>query len=365
VVKDYPGKDMFDKPFATGGPPLRERFLQDGSKMDIGRFINSGQGEALINSYQLQIKYKDGMEPEVIKYWNDRGIIKEDHNTDPRTRWFSYVPQEALEKNSTKIFPLIFNMPHADIFNCEGRGYVELAAKERFIVIIPSATNIEDIFTLFTRVIKMYPVDTSRFYMTGFSFTGFRTQEFTLRHPEVLAGIGFNCHLWPFMWQMPEKWIVDHTALLKIPLIMHVGNADFGRPLPINSGMYETKTRHGDDHVHSPEDNIDRANLWFRINDCREVTRDESFATASSQNQCEREIGAPVSRSKIANIDDTEYYFGDFISRDGVYRTRIISMDNIPHFPFGSMAAVTWDFLKHFSRNIKTGESIIDGNLPL
>ena len=97
----------------------------------------------------------------------------------------------------------------------------------------------------------------------------------------------------------------------------------------------------------------------------REITYDESFAMASSKNKCEREIGAPVSRSKIANIDDTEYYFGDFVSSDGVYRTRIVGMDNIPHFPFGSMAAVTWEFLKHFSRDIKTGESIIDGKLPL
>jgi hypothetical protein len=86
---------------------------------------------------------------------------------------------------------------------------------------------------------------------------------------------------------------------------------------------------------------------------------------AKSINKVEREIGAPVSRSKIAKIDDTEYYFGDFVSKDGVYRTRFISMDNIPHFVFGSMAEVTWQFLKHFSRDIKTGESKVDGKLPL
>ena len=150
-----------------------------------------------------------------------------------------------------------------------------------------------------------------------------------------------------------------------MPMIMYVGNSDFGKPLPINTGMYETNTRHGDGHVHTPDDNIERANLWFRVNGCREITYDESLAMASSQNKCEREIGAPVSRSKIAKIDDTDYYFGDFVSNDGVFRTRIISMDNVPHFPFGSMAAVTWEFLKHFSRNIKTGESVINEQLPL
>ena len=96
-----------------------------------------------------------------------------------------------------------------------------------------------------------------------------------------------------------------------------------------------------------------------------EITLDEVMASARSENKVEREIGTPVSRSKITIIDDTEYYFGDFISSDSVYRTRIIGMDNIPHFPFGSMAEVTWEFLKHFSRDLKTGKTLIDGELPL
>jgi hypothetical protein len=363
MAQDYPGKELFDKPFNSTGKSFREMFTPAGSKIDIDRFINSGQGEALINSYKMRFQYRDGMDPEVIKYWSDRGIIKEEHNADPRTRWFSYVPKEALENNNTLKFPLIFNLPHTDPFECECRGYAELAAREHFIVVIPTATDIEDIFTLYARVVKMYPVDTSRFYMSGFSFTGFRIQEFVFRHPEVVAAIAFNCHLWPFMWQMPEKWIVDHIAMLKMPMIMYVGNADFGMPLPLYLGMTQL-TQNGDDHFHTPQDNVDRANLWFRINGVRQITYDQAFAMASSQNKCEREIGAPLSRSKIARIDDTEYYFGDFVSNDGVFRTRIISMDNVPHFPFGSMAAVTWDFLKHFSRNMSTGESITDGALP-
>ena len=342
---------------------LRETIAHSG--VDTDRFINSGQGEAFINSYKLQIKYTDGMDPHVIKYWDNLGIKKEEHNADPRTLWFSYVPKEALEVGNTKKFPIIFNLPHTDFFNCEGRGYVELAARERLIVIIPTATDIEDLFHLYTKVVKMYPVDTSRFYMSGFSFTGFRTQAFAFRHPEVLAGIAFNCHLWPFIWELPEKWVVNHSASLKMPVINYVGNADFGLPLPIYKGFTDTHTIHGDDHVHTPQDNLNRANLWMQINGCREIPFDEVLKAESSENKCEREIGLPVTRSKIAIIDDTEYYFGDFVSRDGVYRTRIVVMDNVMHMPFGSMAAMTWEFLKHFSRNIKTGKSIIDGELPL
>ena len=324
MAQDYWGKEYFDKPWAnsTGGRSLRDRFLEN-KKMDVDRFINSGQGEALINSYKLQILYKDPMDPAVIKHWDDKGIKKVNHNEDARLPWFAYVPKEALEKNNKEKFPLIFNMPHAEIFGCEGRGYVELAAKERLIVVIPSAEDL-----------------------------GFRTVEFALRHPEILAGVAFNCHLWPYLWEMPEKWIVDHLAKQKMPMVQYVGNVDFGIPIPLYEGMYEIHPRHGDDHLHTPQDNVDRANMWFRINGAREITLAEVMASAKSENKVEREIGAPVSRSKKAIIDDTEYYFGDFISSDGAYRMRVIAMDNVPHFPFGSMAEVTWEFLKHFSKCI-------------
>ena len=367
MAQDYWGKEYFDKPWAnsSGGRSRRDSFAEN-KKMDVDRFINSGQGEALINSYKLQILYKDPMDPAVIKHWDDKGIKKVNHNEDARLPWFAYVPKEALEKNNKEKFPLIFNMPHAEIFGCEGRGYVELAAKERLIVVIPSAEDLEDIMKTYMAVVKTYPmVDTSRVYMSGFSFTGFRTVEFALRHPEILAGVAFNCHLWPYMWEMPEKWIVDHLAKQKMPMVQYVGNVDFGIPIPLYEGMYEIHPRHGDDHLHTPQDNVDRANMWFRINGAREITLSQVMASAKSENKVEREIGAPVSRSKIAIIDDTEYYFGDFISSDGVYRTRVIAMDNVPHFPFGSMAEVTWEFLKHFSRDLETGETLIDGELPL
>ena len=73
------------------------------------------------------------------------------------------------------------------------------------------------------------------------------------------------------MWEMPEKWIVDHLAKLKMPMVQYVGNVDFGIPIPLYEGMYEVHPRHGSDHLHTPQDNVDRANMWFRINGAREI----------------------------------------------------------------------------------------------
>lgn len=361
-------KELFktELPNVLGSGTLYDRFSAV-KKMDLERFINSGQGEALLKSYALQIKYKDGSDPEVIKYWKDKGIKKIIFGGQNKYvhQYVAYVPVEALEEDNTKKFPLIFNLPHANLFQAEGRGYAELAAKERLIVVIPSATNIEELMRLYVKMTKVYPVDKSRFYMTGFSYTGFRTTEFAMRHPEVVAGIAINSHFWPFMWEMPEPWIVDRLAKLNMPIVKHVGNVDFGVPVPINKPMDDKTNPKGKDHLHTAEENIDRANMWFKINNVPQVSYQQAFAAAKSKNKVEREIGVPVSRSKIEKIDGTEYFYGDFKSKDGVYRTRIISMDNIPHYVFGSMAEVTWDFLKHFQRDPVTKQSLTNNEVPL
>lgn len=346
---DYPGIHLFDKPFPNEKITIREMLTRMGPDIDTDRFIHSGQGEALLNSYKLQIKYADGMNPRVVECWDDFGVIKEEHDKGMRTRWFSYVPHGALDQSSARLYPLIINLPH-DPFVTEGRGYAQLAAGGDVIVIMPTVTDIEDIYTLYTEVLTQYNIDKTRVYMTGFSFAGFRALAFAMRHPEALAGIAVNCHLWPYIWQLPEKWIRDHLAEIKMPMINYTGNVDFGHWLPLNKGFCKTDTPNGGDHVHSAQDSLDRVNLWLGINGCPQITLESALEAGNSANKWEREIGLPICSGETKVIDGTEYHFGDFISNDGVCRTRIIAMDNVPHIEFGSMAEVAWDFLKGFSR---------------
>jgi len=347
---DYLGIHLFDKPFPNETVSFREMLVRMGPDIDAERFIHSGQGEALLNSYKLQIKYADGMNPRVVEYWDDFGVLKEEHDKGQRTRWYSYVPNSALDESCDRQYPLIINLPH-DPFVTEGRGYAHLASSHEVIVVIPTATDIEDIYTLYKKVVAEYKVDKTRVYMSGFSFAGFRALAFAMRHPEPLAGIAVNCHLWPFMWHLPEKWIRDRLSEMKMPIINYVGNVDFGHPVPYNVGFDQTDTPNGSDHVRSAQDSLDRVNLWLGINGCPQVTMESALAASSSDKKWEREIGLPVWRGETKIIDDTEYYFGDFLSDDNICRTRIVVMDNVPHIEFGSMVSVAWDFLKDFSRS--------------
>ena len=60
-------------------------------------------------------------------------------------------------------------------------------------------------------------------------------------------------------------------------------------PIHLNTGINQIG-RHGADHVHTAQDNIDCANMWFRINGVREVTYDEAMSAACSKTKVEREI---------------------------------------------------------------------------
>ena len=70
--------------------------MREGGEMDIDRFINSGQGEAFMKAYTLQRKYKDGTEPEVIKYWADKGVKKVFEKGAFGITWAAYVPQGSV-----------------------------------------------------------------------------------------------------------------------------------------------------------------------------------------------------------------------------------------------------------------------------
>ena len=111
--------------------------------------LHSGQGEALLDSYKLQIKYEDGMDPGVVEYWDDIGVLKEEHDAGLRSKWYSYLPHSALDESSTKQYPLIINLPH-DPFLTEARGFARLASADEVIVVIPTAADIEDIYSLDT-----------------------------------------------------------------------------------------------------------------------------------------------------------------------------------------------------------------------
>ncbi len=96
--------------------------------------------------------------------------------------WFEWVPNEAIEGNpgyeSGKKFPLVISLHGGNdhpIFEAEANGWVKMAGQERFILVGPSRTAAADsgtilgVTSILAEVLKTYPIDESRIYVTGFS----------------------------------------------------------------------------------------------------------------------------------------------------------------------------------------------------
>lgn len=362
---NYKGKELFQVHLNCNHYPgaLRDQLIAVGRDLDVDKLINSPAGEDLINSFRLQFQYDDGMHPNVISYWKARGMNKFIPKVGKGTKldMICYVSDRIMNAGADERFPLMVVIPH-DLFEAEGRGYVELALREHFVVMIPMSRNLEDIHSCIKYMEQNYAVDPGRVYMSGFSFPGFLTNNFALLHPELLAGIATDCHMWPYLWQRPLPWITDHAAQYKMPVVNYTGNKDFGMTVPVYGANLDLEAVHGfstgDAHLHKPEDNLWGCNMWMKINGAPEISLDACLGSKDSDKEYERKVGLPASRGTVKVYKGIEYSICDFLSGDGLCRVRMMAMENIPHYVWGGMADMTWEFLKHFRRDPETGESI-------
>ena len=169
---EYEGKELFDVHLPVNKYPgtTREQLAGTGHGLDVDRIVEGPQGEAFMKTFKMYYEITDPYDPKLLEYWEKKGIKKFEPTvaSGKKSDMVVYCPLEALEEGNTKKFPLFVVIPH-QIFETETRGYCELAAKERFIVILPKSRVIEDVYSTIVTAEKIMPVDKSRVYMGGFS----------------------------------------------------------------------------------------------------------------------------------------------------------------------------------------------------
>ncbi|NMO96575.1 hypothetical protein [Paenibacillus lemnae] len=384
---NYENKEWFERPLKTledeGRKTLHELLVDMGDHtFNYEKYLHSKQGEHFLFHNQLLVKYTHGMDKGVLDFWKHygKGLVKEIHDTDTDTPWVSYVPVSAyLPENKDRKYPYLFQMNRKTDFIAESYGHAFVCAEEEVILVYPYVQPgapfklslasegrkmpSSDIYLkILDKSMEQLPVDRSRVYLTGFSSPGFRAVALACERPSLFAGIMLNSFLLPFIWDLPSEKKMAEMAACKLPIINIAGLCDYGQPYPVYQSQ-SGETNNGLDHNRTSEEAISRPNMWFRINDCPAVTLDEALATRDygEDRRAEREVGIPASEAATVIIDDTNHYFADIESRDGIIRTRFIAVDNCPHWMHGSFARIQWDFVKHFSRDVSTGNSIFDG----
>ena len=356
-IKRIWGKKLNEQPIS-----LRELLQRSGNRhYDSDKLLNSEYGDALIKMRRPFFYSEDPMSKEVVNYWAQRGLRKElIDGPEEWNKWAIFTPLSALkDENKDRKYPLVFALhgggagpeDGATVFSTESEGYAELAAEHELILGVLDNHGDEGIMALYDYLVKNYPVDISRVYLTGFSAGGNRATQTSLLHPELFAGILVGAGL-PFSFEYSES-LIENAAKYRIPMIGIGGTHDKGNTIPfsktnpIDNPLPEIVAK-----LLSAENKMRWANAFFKLNHIKHYPLEENLSyISSSDDEVEKLIGIKVQHPKITYEMGQKHYWAEFSDDDGLCLVKYIYVDNLPHCAPANMMKLGWDFLSKFSRH--------------
>jgi poly(3-hydroxybutyrate) depolymerase len=278
---------------------------------------------------------KNWNHPDMIKYWTDRGVIKEIHNIeDSKHTWITYVPDYIKKQSDTKQYPVVFSAHGGGgtLFEAENHGFVRICREKGFIVVAPENESSNAIFSaanlkpILDEMEKLgYPIDRSRVYYTGMSAGGSASLYTGLKDYKLIAAVAGHSSPRP-LDQTSDKYptlITDdmYNTGTAVPMWLAVGEFDFGQ-LPFSEGI------------------ITGLNKWLAMNGC-------SKTSATKDNM----IGITADSITVKKLYGVNYTFADFYNKQGVAMNQIIGIQGHPHWVTPNFAESAWDFMSRFSRS--------------
>lgn len=326
---------------------------------DFDTFIHSELSVKILERMQRWSAYPDEMDPEVVKYWAEQGLVKAMNDADdPDRTWASYVPVSVNNAQETdRTYPVLFVLHGGGnpIYMTEDYGYIDLAAEEELIVAAPWAGSNEIIVEEIPRILEelrsKYPIDESRIYCAGFSQGGMSSAILAAHYPELFAAVA------------PGGIRVSHycgsvdgniSEALYIPKDSELWNKDVEIPIINLSGMYDQAP------VETGNTDVFAYNHFMKVNGCKELTDEAIEAAMVSEDIVEQAGGMLFDKTETKVLDGTNYYIGDLVNEEEIPMFRMVRIEGLGHWPSGSLAYVAWEYMSQFSRNPETGELIIN-----
>lgn len=373
MIDNYKNKALWDIAFpAMGNKTPRKIISENGdSKYKFENYVKGANAVSLMRNMLPWLNFQgDDMNPELLEYWKNygKGIIKQLHTCEenPSKTWVSYVPVSAYKKDrDIGKYPTYFVCCDKErpLMFMEAWGFVQLAAEEELIVIAVADGNSEKNFIdTLDQAIEQYPmIDTERVYITGYGFSAVCAGRLSLAFPERIAGF---CMIGSQYYGADNNNAQKEKAKsLRMPRIdIHEMNQSRGL-LPYNlNPEIPMPPKHAQNVTTSDFAllaSYEEQRLWRYINGCeffelKEMARIQE----TSDNIVEQKIGTKFDRTSVAAIDDVNHYIGDVVNDSGTTIMRFIGVEGCPHFPPTHAAKLSWEMLRHFSRNQTSGELI-------
>lgn len=373
---------------------VKDLYTTFNPKVDLEALKTGGYLDALAVMMQPVLDDLDDHSPKTVAYWAKHGMVKEFHGEDePMSwteyaaktgyhwedpnrqgiqnrfkRWNSFVPVSAFQpENKDRKYPVVIVLHGGfnPISIIDGWGFVQEAAKREWIVIVPSIELDDILDEILAEAKRLYPVDESRIYATGFSYGGFMSNFLGNKRPDVYAAVapcgapisnGFVDRAIGPEPQTPFDGIPRAIELGTYMPVMNIyGNLD-GFRFPFYDYQDPRTGESGTEAL------VEGVNSWARVNHAPEISLADVMALKDRTDASieEKNIGLPLAEDCRHTVvaDGIVNYIGDLKSEDGVVRVRIMCEMNMPHWPTPEMSRQIFEFFSHFSRNPETKESI-------
>jgi predicted peptidase len=266
--------------------------------------------------------------------------------------WYEYLPEEIVKgtaKNGT--IPMILALhgggddPRQFV---DGQGYLKLAGDERLAIIAPEKGSLhakdangnsvlaQVLPKLVKYILETYPaIDASRVYVTGYSMGCIASFDAIFGEPTLfaaafpqagIAGVG------------PTEEQAAKFANVDVPLVISTSEYDSSKNVdPANKGIV--------------------AEFYNLISTCKKLNGLEALPEADYVKYPRSGFKADVYTEKKLNGEYTMHGWY-FLNEKGVPMVGLAYTDDIIHCLYPEYAGMVWDFLKHYSRDLTTGEVV-------
>lgn len=381
-------------------------YTVNNSKMDVEGFIDSTYGKRLTLALLTRFKIEDNLD-EAKRYYESIGLKRECHNfNDYYKRWSLLVPLKER-----KLYPLVIYL-HGMGNSIEAEesmtGFPEIANREGFILATPQNTNSDRVMEMIDEIKKLYPIDSTRIYLAGFSQGANQAHSIYLRNPGIFSACATSGN---DIFSPYDSFNIEYKAeefedlkKYRVPLFQIVGECEPFSYAPFNEyhenapfrgkwGRPDTSLAIGKDPFKDPtrmtktlKDASGKETISFirnkeyvpNENENKDIWNLEKVNKRLELLNCkERDINTCLSykdlkdndlKKKIGIYGDTElieYHYGyrhytigiNDLNNKEVYR--FVLIQNSPHWPPLTFGMLAYRFMKRFSRDLKTKELII------
>lgn len=338
-------------------------YLSGNLDFSLERFQRSESGMHLMNARSLMTRFSDVDDPELLKLWESMGVRCEIRETKGE-RWLCFVPLEAYGETEEKYPVMIIFRPVGLLAEAFYQYMIEQAAQGEYIAMIYSDedADVNDVFyDMLQEVLRDFPADPSRVYVTGHSHYGELAMEFTRRFHEHIAAcaqMGDTAGIIMGFYGVTED-SVELMHSYDLPLINVSGTTEMVGIFPINTDAPGVDPDSPMRRFVFPMTRERRMEDWKRrLYAMRCPVPSDEEIMAAGRDKAERMLGFPCDRTDLIYAEGCECYIGDIRNTDGKYHFRTVAMENVPHTTVRFMHVLAWSFLRRFARNIETGEII-------